>query len=70
MLETYIIFSGFSDPYCMLGIQPAGSQMSQSQLPPPSPRDCMPQYQGSPPPDTPKVRQQVGYYKFFLLVFN
>ncbi|XP_071549430.1 BAI1-associated protein 3-like isoform X3 [Panulirus ornatus] len=43
---------GFSDPYCMLGIQPA----VQVGLPG-SPRDVYSLSQGSPPPDSPRARQ-------------
>ncbi|XP_069995655.1 BAI1-associated protein 3 isoform X6 [Penaeus vannamei] len=47
--------NGFSDPYCMLGIQPAMQQGL-----PGSPRDVYGIAQGSPPPDSPRVRQQVS----------
>ncbi|XP_068228160.1 uncharacterized protein [Palaemon carinicauda] len=46
----------FSDPYCMLGIQPA----VQSGGIPGSPRDIYTLAQGSPPPDSPRVRAQVS----------
>ncbi|XP_064115164.1 BAI1-associated protein 3-like [Macrobrachium nipponense] len=48
--------NGFSDPYCMLGIQPA----VQSGGIPGSPRDIYTLAQGSPPPDSPRVRAQVS----------
>ncbi|XP_045109688.1 BAI1-associated protein 3-like isoform X3 [Portunus trituberculatus] len=47
--------NGFSDPYCMLGIQPA----VQSGLPG-SPRDVYNLAQGSPPPDSPRNRHFSG----------
>nr|XP_045586368.1 BAI1-associated protein 3-like [Procambarus clarkii] len=45
--------NGFSDPYCMLGIQPA----VQGGVHPGSPRDVYSMAQGSPPPDSPRTRQ-------------
>lgn len=47
--------AGFSDPYCMLGIQPA----VQAPLPG-SPRDVYGLAQGSPPPDSPRNRHFSG----------
>lgn len=44
-LQSYILITGFSDPYCMLGIQPAGA-------PPVSPQ---------PMPTTPRTLSDVGF---------
>ncbi|XP_069958195.1 BAI1-associated protein 3 isoform X2 [Cherax quadricarinatus] len=46
--------NGFSDPYCMLGIQPAVVPAGGH---PGSPRDVYTVAQGSPPPDSPRTRQ-------------